>query len=101
MIVKVMRKELRDENETVRVARRDGKRLSGPTLFVDVFVSDDSGTPLTLRFDRFAFEPMGRLASERLEPGDALLVRGKRIPNFAMVKVDKMKCLNREVNFDA
>ena len=101
LIAKVTRKELRDENETVRVARRDGKRLTGPTLFVDVFVSDDSGTPLTLRFDRFAFEPMGRLASERLEAGDALLVRGKRIPNFAMVKVEKLKCLNREVNFDA
>ena len=101
LIVKVVRKELRDENETVRVGRRDGKRLDGPTLFVDVFVNDDSGVPLTLRFDRFAFEPMGRLASERLEPGDALLVRGKRIPNFAMVKVDKMKCLNREVSFDA
>jgi hypothetical protein len=101
LIVKVVRKELRDENETVRVGRRDGKRLTGPTLFVDVFVNDDSGVPLTLRFDRFAFEPMGRLASERLETGDALLVRGKRIPNFAMVKVDKMKCLNREIDFDA
>jgi len=101
IIVKVVRKELRDENETVRVARRDGKRLSGPTLFVDVFVSDDSGVPLTLRFDRFMFEPAGRLASERLRPGDVLLVRGKRIPNFAMVKVEKIKCLNWELNFDA
>ena len=101
LIVKVVRKELRDENETVRVARRDGKRLDGPTLFVDVFVTDDSGVPLTLRFDRFVFEPMGRLCSERLEPGDAVLVRGKRIPNFAMVKVERIKCLNREVSFDS
>lgn len=101
LIVKVVRKELRDENETVRVARRDGKRLDGPTLFVDVFVTDDSGVPLTLRFDRFVFEPLGRLCSERLEPGDAVLVRGKRIPNFAMVKVERIKCLNREVTFDA
>lgn len=101
LIVKVVRKELRDENETVRVGRRDGKRLDGPTLFVDVFVTDDTGVPLTLRFDRFAFEPIGRLCSERLEPGDAVLVRGKRIPNFAMVKVERIRCLNREVNLDA
>jgi hypothetical protein len=101
LIVKVVRKELRDENETVRVARRDGKRLDGPTLFVDVFVTDDSGVPLTLRFDRFVFEPLGRLCSERLEPGDAVLVRGKRIPNFAMVKVERIRCLSREVNLDA
>ncbi len=101
MIVKVVRKELRDENETVRVARRDGRRLDGQTLFVDVFVTDDSGVPITLRFDRFQFEPMGRLASERLELNDALLIRGHRIPNFAMVKVERIKCLNREVNFHA
>jgi DNA-directed DNA polymerase III PolC len=101
LIVKVVSKKLRDENENVLVARRDGKRLDGPTLFVDVYVTDDSGVPLTLRFDRFVFEPMGRLCSERLEPGDAVLVRGKRIPNFAMVKVERIKCLNREVFFDA
>ena len=101
IIAKVVRKELRDENETVRVARRDGKRLDGPTLFVDVFVTDDTGVPITLRFDRFVFEPMGRLCSERLEPGDAVLVRGKRIANFAMVKVERIRCLNREVNLVA
>jgi hypothetical protein len=64
-------------------------------------VTDDSGVPITLRFDRFKFEPLGRLASERLEAGDVVLVRGNRIPNFAMVKVDRIKCLNREVNFNA
>lgn len=101
LIAKVLRKELRDENETVRTARRDGKLLTGPTLFADLFVTDDSGVPITLRFDRFVFEPMGRLAAERLEAGDALLIRGKRIPNFAMVKVERIRCLNREVNFDA
>ena len=101
LLVQVVRKELRDENETVRVKRREGRLLTGPTFFADIFVGDDSGVPLTLRFDRFQFEPMGRLAAERLEPGDVLLVRGNRIPNFAMVKVERIKCLNREVNFHA
>jgi DNA-directed DNA polymerase III PolC len=96
-IAKVVRKELRDENETVRVARRDGRRLDGQTLFLDVFVSDDTGTPITLRFDRFQFERTGRAAAELLQPGDAVLVRGKKIPNFAMIKVAKIRVLNREV----
>lgn len=94
-------KELRDENETRRVAARDGKIIAGPSLFVDLFVADDAGVPITLRFDRFSFEPAGRLAYERLLLGDDLLIRGKRIPDFAMIKVQRIKCLNREVNFDA
>lgn len=98
-ICKVQRKELRDENEERRVARRDGKRFTGQTLFADIHVTDDSGIPVTLRFDRFDFEPAGRLAAERLEKDDALLIRGKRIPNFAMIKVKRIKCLNREIDF--
>lgn len=101
LLVKVTRKELRDENETVRVARRDGKRLTGETLFLDIFVTDDTGVPLTVRIDRFTFNPLGRLAAERLEAGDVLLVRGNRIPNFNMVKTKRIKCLSREVYFDA
>jgi DNA polymerase III alpha subunit len=101
MLCSVVRKELRDENETLRVARRDGRRLPGQTLFVDVFVTDDAGIPIMLRFDRFKFEPLGRVAAERLKPGDVLMVRGHRIPNFAMVKCKKVKCLNRPEVFDA
>lgn len=101
LIGKVLRKQLRDENESRRVAQRDGRVITGQTLFSDIFITDDSGVPITLRFDRFQFEPMGRLAAERLQEDDVVLVRGNRIPNFAMVKVDRIKCLNREVNFNA
>jgi uncharacterized protein with PhoU and TrkA domain len=99
-LVKVLRKEIRDENETVRAARR-GSKLTGQTLFLDIFVTDDTGVPFTLRIDRFSYEPLGRIAAERLKEGDVLLVRGNRIPNFAMIKVKKIKCLNRPEVFDA
>jgi len=101
MLCRVDRKELRDENETRRVARRDGKVMKGQTLFLDVFVSDDSGIPIRLRFDRFMYKPLGALAAERLKPGDILMVRGYRIQNFAMVKMKKIRCLNRPEVFDA
>lgn len=93
-LVQVVRKELRDENETVRLARRDGRMVS-PSLFLDIFVTDDTGEPYTFRVDRFKFESFGRIAAEHLREGDALLVRGKKIPNFNMVKIDRVKCLNR------
>ncbi len=95
LLAKVDRKELRDENETIRVARRDGRRIEGQTLFLDVFASDDSGVPITLRFDRFKFKALGVPAAEKLKVGDVVMVRGFRIENFAMVKVKAIRCLNR------
>lgn len=94
MIVQLLRKEMRDENETVRVQRRNGRELRGNTLFVDLFCVDDSGGPITVRLDRFQWEPVGRRAAERLTPGvDVLMVRGRRVPNFNMVKVQRIRCL--------
>jgi hypothetical protein len=101
LLGKVVRKEVRDENETVRLARREGKLKTGQTLFLDIFITDDSGVPLTLRIDRFSYEPLGRIAANSLQEGDVLMVRGNRIPNFAMVKVQRMKCLNRPEALDA
>ena len=95
ILAKVDRKELRDENETVRAARRNGELMKGQTIFLDVFASDDTSVPYTLRFDRFLFPTLGARAAEHLKPGDVLMVRGYRIRNFAMVKVKKVKCLNR------
>jgi DNA polymerase III alpha subunit len=100
-ICKVLRKAMRDKNEAVLVKRRDGEVLKGQTLFADIFVTDDSGVPITLRINPRDFEPMGRAACERLQTGDALLVRGKAIPGFSMITVQRMKVLNREENFDA
>jgi len=96
-IGKIAKKELRDENETVRVARRDGRRLSGQTMFADFFLKDDTGIPIICRIDRFKYEPLGRVAMERLvAEQDVLLVRGRKIPGFGMIKVERIKVLNRQ-----
>ena len=96
-IGKIAKKELRDENETVRVARRDGKRLDGQTLFADFFLKDDTGIPIICRINRFNYEPLGRIAMERLVADqDVLLIRGRRVPNFNMIQIERVKVLNRE-----
>lgn len=101
-IGKVVEKELRDENETVRVARRDGRRLNGPTMFADLVLKDDTGIPIIARVDRFKFEPLGRLAVEVLKKEeDVILIRGRRIPNFNMIKVERIRCLTRPGALDA
>lgn len=91
---KLVEKERRDENETVLVARRGGRKLTGPTLFADLVLKDDTGIPIICRIARFDYEPLGRLAMERLVPGeDVLLLRGKRVPGFQMIRVSRIKCL--------
>jgi DNA polymerase III alpha subunit len=87
---------VRDENEALRISKRRGKVLTGQTLFLDVKVTDDTGTPVTLRIDRFKFNELARDPAGKLAPGDVLMVRGDRIPGFSMVKVRRWKCLNRE-----
>ena len=99
---KLVKKKLRDENETVLVARRGGRRVTGQTLFVDLFLRDDTGIPMICRIDRFKFESIGRVAMENLRvEEDVLLIRGERIPNFNMIKIERMKCLNRPEALDA
>jgi hypothetical protein len=45
---------------------------------------------------------MGRIALERLRPNeDFVLVRGERIKGFSMIKIKKIKCLNRPEALDA
>lgn len=92
----VLTKERRDENETLRIQKRHGRKMTGPTEFLDMKVTDDSGQVVTLRVDRFNYEPLGRLMAERLVPGeDVLLVRGEKIKNYPMVKVTRVRCLTR------
>jgi hypothetical protein len=96
----VLAKSQRDENETLRIAKREGKVLEPPTQFIDLHVNDDTGVPITLRINRFRFveandqgEMMGPKIMETVFPGDVILVRGWRIPNFSMISVNKIKLI--------
>lgn len=95
-IGQLKQKDSRDYNEAVRLAKRNGKRMRDPTLFLDLRVTDDSTlTPLLCRVDRYEYEPTGRLLLERAgEDRDWFLIRGNKLRNFPMVQVEKIRCLN-------
>jgi DNA polymerase III alpha subunit len=97
-LARIDKKQMSDHNDAVRVKKREGRRMKGQTLFADFFLRDDSGVPITARIDRFDYEPLGRLALDRLQPGDVVMVRGDKIPGFPMIKVVRIKCMNREVD---
>lgn len=94
-------KDLRDHNELIRVKRRSGVKKTGPTLFLDLDIEDDTGKILT-RIERFEFEEMGRPIWEGAKPGTWWIIRGRRKlfgrgdGGFKMIYVDKIKQLFEE-----
>lgn len=91
----IKEKALLDVNETVRVQRRGGKRLSGQPLFVDLVCADDTGTPVRCRIGRFDYKALGIKAMSNLVAGeDDVMVRGRRVPGFQMIHVERIRCLN-------
>lgn len=97
-IGRLVDKDLRDQNETIRVARRNGKLWKGPTLFLDLSIEDDTGRIFT-RIDRYDFETIGRPIWENAVIGSWWLVRGERKlwgrpeGGFRMIYVSKIKQL--------
>lgn len=95
-IGRVAKKEMRDENETVRVAKRGGRLRTGQTLFTDLFLADDSDEDVIARIRTKHFDTFGRRAFEELrEDEDVVLVRGKRYMDSTVVFVDRLRCLTR------
>lgn len=98
VIGKVMRRERRDENETVRRARRGGKDYDGPNaLFLDLFVVDDSVTkPVLARIGTKLWPRIGeRLADNLRDEEDWVLLRGRWLGQFSMMTVDRIKVLTQ------
>lgn len=92
---RVVEKQLLDVNETVRVQRRGGKRMTGQPLFVDLVCKDDTGTPIRCRIGRFDYARLGARAMASIVAGeDDVLVRGRRVPGFQMIHVERVRCLN-------
>lgn len=101
VICKLVRRERRDENETVRAAKR-GYDLEGQTLFLDMFVVDDSITkPIVMRIKRDKWHTVAEPIADRAVNGqDWFLVRGKWLAQFSMMIVKRIRCLTNEELFN-
>lgn len=95
VVCQLVRRERRDENETIRVAKRGGRRLAGDTLFLDMFVVDDSiSKPVLARLKSHQWKSLGvKIADRAVNGEDWFLIRGKWLENFSMISVRNIKCL--------
>lgn len=96
LVLKMVRRERRDENETVRAARR-GFLKEGQTLFLDAFMVDDSiAQPIVVRFRPALWHKYGEPIAENARDGeDWFLVRGRWLKDFSMLIAQKARCLTR------
>jgi hypothetical protein len=82
-----------DENEPIRVMRRNGRKFPPPTEALNIFLRDDTDR-LLCRVDRFNYPNIGRPVVERGKPGKALYALKGFVPrNFRMLMVQRIKHL--------
>jgi len=100
LIVKLVSLTRRDENEAIRVAKR-GYEVDGDTLFLDMFVVDDSiSRPILMRLRTSQWKELGvKIADRAVKGQDWFLVRGKWMEAFTMVSIEKIKCLTNPEMF--
>lgn len=84
-ICKLVKKELLDENDSIRLRRRGGKRVVGETQFLDLRVVDDSvDLPVRVRIKPDRFQKFGVHISENVPKGAWFLVKAWKIPDCEM-----------------
>jgi len=100
VIARLLRSDRRDENESVRANRR-GYMKTGQTLFLDMFMVDDSvSKPVLVRIrPRMWFTHGVKVADRAYNGQDWFLIRGQWLAQFSMMTVNKIKCLTNEEIF--
>lgn len=95
VIVRVDRIQPSDENAPVKAAKRGGRLLSGPSMALNIFASDDTDEVLC-RVDRFKYDRLARPIVEEGGAGKALWALKGTVPrDFRMVSINQIKYLGR------
>jgi hypothetical protein len=83
----------RDDNDAQKVAQRNGRRVWGPSMALNMFLRDDTDE-IFCKVHRRQFETMGRPIIETGRAGKALYaIKGSVPDNFRMIWVERVKFL--------
>lgn len=81
----------RDENEAVNVAKRGGKKVTGPTKSLNLTIRDDTDR-IFGKIDRFKFDKLGQEIVNRGKAGKALYAFKGTVPRgFRMLRIEAVR----------
>ena len=89
---KLKEKNLRDMNEAVNLAKRNGRRVESNNLWLNLTLEDDTGQ-IICTIDRFKYSRMGKPLVEDGRLGDWYLIKGTLKIGFRKIYVDKLRKL--------
>jgi DNA polymerase III alpha subunit len=96
----VKRIQPRDENDLHSIAKRDGRKLDGPSWSLNLFMHDDTDEILC-KIDRYDYNTSGKKIEEIGGQGDALYAIKGRIPRgFRMILISGIRYLGRMSDLD-
>lgn len=102
VIGKLVSKTVSDANEPIRVKKRGGKVYKGQTLFVDLFMVDDSSdSAIRFRIGREIYLSHGKAIAEGAPKGSWWLIKVKRLSEYQMFTVLAIKQLDAPEPLDA
>lgn len=82
-----------NENEPARVAKRGGRKLTGPLNAINLFFGDDTGE-IFAKIDRMSFDNIGKNIASQTKAGKSLYaVKGDVPPDFRMLRITQIKYL--------
>ena len=83
----------RDDNDAQKVAQRNGRRVYGPSMALNMFLRDDTDE-IFCKVHRRQFETMARPIIEKGRAGKAIYaIKGSVPDNFRMIWVERVKFL--------
>lgn len=82
-----------DMNALQKIAQRNGRKFTGPTMALNMYAHDDTDEML-VRIERFDYERMAKPIVERGRAGKAIYAFKGRVPDdFRMLRVTQVKYL--------
>ena len=83
----------RDHNEVGNLAKRKGRRINGPHLFLNLVIEDDTDRILA-RVNRYDYERVAKPIIDRGDAGNAIYgFKGRLLPDFRLIEIDRAKYL--------
>lgn len=87
----ITRANIIDENEPQRVLNRKGRRYTGQTQALNMFIRDDSGE-IFAKIDRSVFDELSPQIMDKVRIGKSIFALKGTVPNsFRMISVQRIK----------